>query len=65
MDIKLFHPANLQCKEELDHGSEMYVDVWCRRVGQGRSGFNATTLHERQQLLRDLSQHIFGQTSHA
>lgn len=49
----------------LDMGSEMNVEMWWRRVGQSRSGFDATALHERQQLLRDLGQYVLGQTSHA
>lgn len=65
MNIKVLYPANLQCEQERDLESEVYVDMWCRRVGQRRSGFDATALHERQQLLRDLSQYILGQTSHA
>lgn len=43
----------------------MYVDMRGRRVGQSRPRFDATALHERQQLLRNLSQYILGQTSHA
>lgn len=43
----------------------MYVEMWWRRVGQSRSGFDATALHERQQLLGNLSQYVLGQTSHA
>lgn len=43
----------------------MDVYLWCRRGGEGWSGFNASALHERQQLVRDLGKDIFGQSSHA
>ncbi len=46
-------------------GSEADVYLWCGRRREGWSGFNASVLHERQQLVRYLGQYIFGQSGHA
>lgn len=43
----------------------MPVKLWQWGGGQGRSRFNSSALHKRQQLVRDLGEDVFGQTSHA
>lgn len=46
-------------------GSDVPVELWQRRGGEGGSRFDSSTLHERQQLVRDLGEDVLRQSGHA
>lgn len=45
--------------------SDMLVKPRQWRGGKGRSRFNSSAFHKRQQLVRDLGKDVFGQPGHA